>query len=49
MDEFQRLLRLGVLRQAGLQPKLDRLDVVVGLGLDVLDVLGVGLGERLYQ
>jgi hypothetical protein len=41
MDELERPLDLPVARQPGLEPVLDRLDVVVGLGLDVLDVPGV--------
>jgi hypothetical protein len=38
-----------VLRQLRLQPVLDRLDVVVGLGLDALDVLGIALGKGIQQ
>ncbi|MNC92351.1 hypothetical protein D3C83_87580 [compost metagenome] len=49
MDELQRALHLGVLRQPALQPVLDRLDVVVGLGLDVLDVRGVLVAETRHQ
>jgi len=36
-------------REALLQPVLDRLDVVVGLGLDRLDLRSVLLGERFDQ
>ena len=45
MDELQRALRLAVPAELALQPVLDRLDVVVGLRLDVLDLLRVTLGE----
>ena len=37
----------GYVGEALLQPVLDRLDVVVGRALDLLDARGVGHGERL--
>src|SRR5256885_13194832 len=49
MDEFECALGFLVLAELRAQPVLDRLDVVVGLGLDVLDVLGVALRELLHQ
>ena len=45
MDEFGRGRELGMRGKAFLQPVLDRLDVVVGAGLDFLDAGRVGLGE----
>jgi len=47
VHELDRPLHFAVGGELGLQPVLDRLDVVVGLGLDVLDVLGVALREIL--
>ena len=49
MHELERALRLGIAAELGAQPVLDRLDVVTGLGLDVLDVLGVAIGEVFYE
>ena len=49
VHELDRSLHFAVGGELGLQPVLDRLDVVVGLGLDVLDVLGVALREILDQ
>ena len=45
VHELGRRRQLGMALEAGLEPVLDRLDVVVGRALDVLDGLGVGLGE----
>ena len=50
--EVHELARRGQFRQglaARLEPVLDRLDVVVGGLLDVLDRLGVGLGEAQHE
>ena len=45
MDELGRGRDLGMPGEAFLQPVLDRLDVVVGAGLDFLDAGRVGFGE----
>jgi hypothetical protein len=45
VHELARGLQLGVAVEAALQPVLDRLHVVVGGALDLLDGLRVGLGE----
>ena len=49
VHELQRRLRLLVRPELRAQPVLDRLHVVIGLGLDLLDVLGVGFGELLGE
>ena len=41
MDEFRRAGKLRVTGDLVLEPVLDRLDVVIGLALDLLDALGV--------
>ena len=46
MDELDGALHFRILRQLGLQPVFDRLDVVVGFGLDRLCLSSVLLGER---
>ena len=49
VDELEPALRLLVLAELRAQPVLDRLDVVIRLRLDVLDVLGVALREVFDQ
>src|SRR5690348_16236347 len=49
MDESRDAASLGIPGEALLQPVLDRLHVVVGLGLDRLHLRGVLLGELLDE
>jgi hypothetical protein len=49
MDELERALRLGVSLELRPQPEFDRLDVVIGLGLDRLDLTRILFREIPYQ
>ena len=45
MNEFRCAGKLGMICDLILEPVLDRLDVVIGLALDLLDALGVRFRE----
>ena len=49
VHELGRRLEFGAVTEAALDPVLDRLDIVVGGLLDVLDRLCVGLGEAHHE
>gem|GEM_PF-4037693 len=45
MDELGGTRQFGIVGHLFFQPVLDRLDIVIGHALDVLDAGGVGLGK----